>query len=81
MYCRCFSMRRLPPNARSIEFLSTYPRVPDDGRDRALDGGRQEVAWPMRARAQHPMPMRWLGVLMAAYAQPATQSGGVGTGA
>src|SRR5262245_8634799 len=30
-----------------LKFLSSHPRVPDDGRDRAVDGGRQEVQ-PLR---------------------------------
>src|SRR5262245_49808879 len=33
-----------PVGTNHRKFLSSHPRVPDDGRDRALDGSRQEVA-------------------------------------
>src|SRR5262245_16707464 len=36
-----------PVGTNHCKFLSPRPRVPDDGRDRALDGGRQEVQ-PLR---------------------------------
>src|SRR5215510_3338209 len=37
-----------PVGTNHCKFLSSHPRVPDHGRDRALDGGRQEVQplWP-----------------------------------
>src|SRR5215813_2688569 len=31
-----------PVGANHCKFLSSHPRVPDDGRDRALDGGRRK---------------------------------------
>src|SRR5262249_40271446 len=31
-----------PVGTNHCKFLSSHPRVSDDGRDRALDGGRQE---------------------------------------
>src|SRR5262249_60544844 len=36
-----------PVGTNYCKFLSSHPRVPDDGRDRAVDGGRQEVQ-PLR---------------------------------
>src|SRR5262249_22819658 len=40
-----------------LKFLSSPPRVPDDGRDRALDGGRQEVQ-PLRPSGRDYDPDR-----------------------
>src|SRR5262249_51244724 len=39
---------RAAGSTNHCKFLSSHPRVPDDGRDRAVDGGRQEVQplWP-----------------------------------
>src|SRR5262247_4001428 len=31
-----------PVGTKHCKFLSSHPRVPDDGRDRAVDGGRRE---------------------------------------
>src|SRR5262249_41166272 len=50
------------PQGRSVatnhcKFLSSHPRVPDDGRDRALDGGRQEVQ-PLRPSGRDYDPDR-----------------------
>src|SRR5262249_43980369 len=40
-----------------LKFLSSHPRVPDDGRDRAVDGGRQEVE-PVRPSGRNHDPDR-----------------------
>src|SRR5262249_44560384 len=46
-----------------LKFLSSHPRVPDDGRDRALDGGRQEVQ-PLRPSGRDYDP-NWLSPRLA----------------
>src|SRR5215475_5222575 len=46
-----------------LKFLSSHPRVPDDGRDRALDGGRQEVQ-PLRPSGRDYDP-DWLSPRLA----------------
>src|SRR5262245_8879545 len=49
--------QRRPVGTNHCKFLSSYPRVPDDGRDRALDGGRQEVQ-PLRPSGRDYDPGR-----------------------
>jgi hypothetical protein len=46
-----------PVGTNHCKFLSSHPRVPDDGRDRALDGGRQEVQ-PLRPSGRDYDPDR-----------------------
>src|SRR5262249_23802941 len=50
--------QRRPVGTNHCKFLSSHPRVPDDGRDRALDGGRQEVQ-PLRPSGRNHDP-DWL---------------------
>jgi hypothetical protein len=45
------------------KFLSSHPRVPDDGRDRAVDGGRQELQ-PLRPSGRDYDP-DWLSPRLA----------------
>src|SRR5215468_6570772 len=40
-----------------LKFLCSHPRVPDDGRDRAVDGGRQEIE-PLRPSGRDYDPDR-----------------------
>ena len=51
-----FSWENVQPPGRHqpLKFLSSHPRVPDDSRDRALDGGRQEVQ-PLRPPEPFPV--------------------------
>ena len=49
---------RAAGSANHCKFLSSHPRVPDDGRDRALDGGRQEIQ-PLRLSGRNHDP-DWL---------------------
>src|SRR5215813_14725991 len=46
-----------PVGTNHCKFLSSHPRVSDDGRDRALDGGRQEVQ-PLRPSGRDYDPDR-----------------------
>src|SRR5262249_47396365 len=46
-----------PAGTNHCKFLSSHSRVPDDGRDRALDGGRQEVQ-PLRPSGRNHDPDR-----------------------
>src|SRR5262249_7784348 len=46
-----------PVGTNHCKFLSSHPRVPDHGRDRALDGGRQEVQ-PLRPSGRDYDPDR-----------------------
>src|SRR5262249_40098604 len=46
-----------PVGTNHCKFLSSHPRVPDDGRDRALDGGRQKVQ-PLRPSGRNHDPDR-----------------------
>src|SRR5262249_52509314 len=52
-----------PVGTNHCKFLSSHPRVPDDGRDRALDGGRQEVQ-PLRPSGRDYDP-DWLSPRLA----------------
>src|SRR5262249_56724320 len=52
-----------PVGTNHCKFLSSPPRVPDDGRDRALDGGRQEVQ-PLRPSGRDYDP-NWLSPRLA----------------
>src|SRR5262245_1903682 len=60
------------------KFLSSHPRVPDHGRDRALDGGRQEVQ-PLRpsGRDHDPdrLPPRLAGIRVVRSAMVAGRAG------
>src|SRR2546430_1819292 len=46
-----------PVGTNHCKFLSSHPRVPDDGRDRAVGGGRQEVE-PLRPSGRDYDPDR-----------------------
>src|SRR5215831_18872759 len=52
-----------PVVTNHCKFLSSHSRVPDDGRDRALDGGRQEVQ-PLRPSGRDYDP-DWLSPRLA----------------
>src|SRR5215831_5093057 len=52
-----------PVATNPCKFLSSHPRVPDDGRDRALDGGCQEVE-PVRPSGRNHDP-DWLSPRLA----------------
>src|SRR5262249_43525504 len=53
-----------PAGTNHCKFLSSHPRVPDDGRDRAVDGGRQEVE-PLRPSGRD-YDLDWLPPRLAA---------------
>src|SRR5262249_38923329 len=46
-----------PVDTSHCKFLSSHPRVPDDGRDRAVDGGSQEIE-PLRPSGRDHDPDR-----------------------
>src|SRR5262249_28011461 len=52
-----------PVGTNHCKFLSSHPRVPDDGRNRALDGGRQKVE-PLRPSGRDYDP-DWLSPRLA----------------
>src|SRR6516164_9734207 len=55
--------RGRPVATNHCKFLSSHPRVPDDGGDRALDGGRQEVE-PLGPSGRNHDP-DWLSAWLA----------------
>jgi hypothetical protein len=67
-----------PVATKHCKFLSSHPRVPDDGRDRAVDGGRQEVE-PLRpsGRNHDPdrLPTRLAGIRVVRSAMAAGRDG------
>src|SRR5262244_2736921 len=52
-----------PVGANHCKFLSSHPQVPDDGRDRAVDGGSQEVE-PLRPSGRNH-DLDWLSPRLA----------------
>src|SRR5215470_6850885 len=54
-----------PVGTNHCKFLSSHPRVSDDGRDRAVDGGRQEVQ-PLRPSGRDYDP-DWLSPRLAGF--------------
>src|SRR5215831_9619965 len=53
----CLGAHGPPVGTNHCKFLSSHPRVPDDGRDRAVDGGSQEVE-PLRPSGRDYDPDR-----------------------